>query len=201
MQQADPWLYGMAPAAGPGAGPGAAAEEEPPPPPPPQVRCAAVHCAGSVHPVLCSPSPSWCGPATQPTTLCPAPLQVVVDAAPSQLAAVDTLTTAVSLQWAPVEARLVSTLPVSLQFQVNYELVMQQVRAAAGGGGMPGSRRAGKACSRGPRRRCCTTCGRRWNCCSEGARLPWAPAAPSPWRRGVLRAGASCPWPHASGLC
>lgn len=59
-------------------------------------------------------------------------MQVVVDAAPGLPAAVHIEMAAVSLQWAPVQARLVTTVPVELEYQVNFELVMQQVRGGAG---------------------------------------------------------------------
>jgi hypothetical protein len=57
----------------------------------------------------------------------PPPPQVVVDAPPGLPAAVHVETTAVSLQWAPVEARLVTTVPAELEYHVNFELMMQQV--------------------------------------------------------------------------
>lgn len=57
----------------------------------------------------------------------PPPPQVVVDVPPGQPAAVLVETTSVSLQWTPVEARLVATMPVTLDYHVNFELFMQQV--------------------------------------------------------------------------
>lgn len=62
-------------------------------------------------------------------------LQVVVDSPPGQPAAVLVETTSVSLQWTPVEARLVATTPVTLDYHVNFELYMQQVRRKVLAGG------------------------------------------------------------------
>lgn len=61
-------------------------------------------------------------------------LQVVVDVPPGQPAAVLVETTSVSLQWTPVEARLVATMPVTLDYHVNFELFMQQVRGKSTAG-------------------------------------------------------------------
>lgn len=124
MEQPDPWTQH---AGGTAAMPqplepaaSGAAEEVPPPPPPPQVGAWPVHGrpACLIVSLLCSlpavPNPD---------------VQVVVDVAPGLPAAVHIERTAVSLQWAPVAARLVTTVPVELEYQVNFELVMQQVRS------------------------------------------------------------------------
>ncbi len=52
-----------------------------------------------------------------------------MDAVPGQPAAVHIETTAISLQWAPVEARLVTSVPIALEYHVDFELVMQQVKS------------------------------------------------------------------------
>ena len=60
----------------------------------------------------------------------PPPPQLVVDRAPDMLQAVETSTSAISLQWAPVSCTLQSPESVVVEWNLNYELQMQQVRAA-----------------------------------------------------------------------
>ena len=64
----------------------------------------------------------------------PPPPQLVVDRAPGMLQAVETSTSAISLQWAPVSCTLQSPASVVVEWNLTYELQMQQERSGVGGG-------------------------------------------------------------------
>jgi hypothetical protein len=59
----------------------------------------------------------------------PPPPQVVVSRPPGMPQPVDTSTTAVSLTWAPVVCSIQSPVPIAVEYVVQYDLQMQQVRS------------------------------------------------------------------------
>ena len=61
----------------------------------------------------------------------PPPPQLIVDKPPGSPQAVETSTTAISLQWAPVSCTVHSAVPVAIEYNINYELQMQQVRGGS----------------------------------------------------------------------
>jgi hypothetical protein len=61
----------------------------------------------------------------------PPPPQLIADRAPGPPQAVQTSTSALSLQWAPVSCTLHSPMAVAVEYNINYELQMQQVRREA----------------------------------------------------------------------
>ncbi|KAL4434999.1 hypothetical protein ABPG77_003824 [Micractinium sp. CCAP 211/92] len=62
----------------------------------------------------------------------PPPPQLVVDRGPGMLAAVETSTSAISLQWAPVSCTVISPRAVAVEYILNYQLQMQQVDEKSG---------------------------------------------------------------------
>lgn len=56
----------------------------------------------------------------------------MVDRGPRMLAAVETSTSAISLQWAPVSCTVISPVAVAVEYILNYQLQMQQVSVVCG---------------------------------------------------------------------
>lgn len=77
-----------------------------------------------------APSEAGCEEAPPP----PPPPQLAVDRAPGKPAAVETSTSAISLQWSPVSCTVISQVPVAVEYVLNYQLQMQQVGGMRGPG-------------------------------------------------------------------
>lgn len=159
--------------AGPGAAPAPRQQEAPPAAPPagdgaaPQLQAAPAAAAGQNGVAAEATAPE----ATAP----PPPPRLVVDRPPGRPQPMETSTTAVSLQWAPVSCTTLSAVPVAVEFVINYQLQMQQVGA--------GEAAALRGCT-----------------CSLSARL-WERWSGAAYRLVSARSHAACLMALAGELC